>query len=111
MSSLLGALPYLFYISNFNINICVFQSYSEPHFSFHIVFSPYIESLSEIVWLYKHMLNMSTSKIKGYYFLPDPQLYGLLLFTFLTQKALNSFKFLSCLTYWPRQELLEGKMI
>lgn len=116
MSSLFCAFSFLFYISNFNITICAFQSYSELYLSFSIVFSPYIESLSVIAWLCKHMFNMSRSKIKGYYFWPDPWLYGLLLFTFLTKKKkkkrpqLNSFKFLSCLTYWQRQELLEGRM-
>lgn len=102
---------YLVCISNFNINTCTFQSSSESFVPFHIVFSCWIKYLSAIVWLYKHMLYMSRSKIKDIIFTSSAIIWLITVHIYDQKRSLNSFKFFSCLTFWQRQKLLEGKMI
>lgn len=57
---------------------------------FHADFSLWIKYLSGIVWLYKHMLTRAEEKLR-ILFLPASQLYGLLLFTFLTKRVPQFF--------------------
>lgn len=98
-------------ISNFNINICTFQSSSQPFVPFHIVFSLWIKYLSGTVRPCKHILNMSRSKIKDIIFTSSAIIWFITIYISDQKSPSIHLNFFSCLTCWQRQKLLEGKMI